>query len=615
MSQGGANNSAGSGGPPIETLTGNSGGAVPPDGAFNIDIVGNNSVGIDVVGTPASNLLTIIGLQATTTQIGVAETATAVETGTLTDATKIVTPDSLEPILATGFVVAPGGAYTTIQAAVDAANTAGGGIVVVRPGSYTEDLTLYDQVHIMGLTLADAGGGVQITGQHTPPTTGGFVFRNCELISATNIFNSAAAGSAHLVLIDCAVVVTNGYTFNVPNWTGILESFDVNDGGGTNDGYVNNTGGAAVGFFSGSYGAGTGNTMTISGFMFSSAAGYSAPIDFVTGANFAIDNSFFDAALTFSNNSTGEIANSRISSGATAAITMNSSAAVVLDKCSIDTSAATAVVGTGAGALTLGNVTFLDSFTVADTVVLSTDDVTKLSRQVLGPRGDLDHTVNGATVNADLEVHSEDTQDLGGITLHRHTNTALYGGHILNLRSNGTHATPTIVTDGDYVSRYVSAGYDGTDYALLAEISMEVDGTPGANDMPGRIVFRTSQDGGQTPTEALRINQNQSAQFAAGMIFQTTALDNTDSPYTILDTDYYLTCDVSSGVLTVDLPDAPPTGTVYIVKDSGGDAMTNNITVTTTGGVVNIDGATTYVMNTDYQSNSFLFNGTSWEIF
>ena len=98
-------------------------------------------------------------------------------------------------------------------------------------------------------------------------------------------------------------------------------------------------------------------------------------------------------------------------------------------------------------------------------------------------------------------------------------------------------------------------------------------------------------------------------------VVPVTALDNTDSPYTVLTADYYMTCNVSAGVLTVSLPNAPTTGTVFIVKDSGGDAASNNITVTTAGGVVTIDGATTFVMNTAYESANFLFNGTSYEVF
>ena len=39
-----------------------------------------------------------------------------------------------------------------------------------------------------------------------------------------------------------------------------------------------------------------------------------------------------------------------------------------------------------------------------------------------------------------------------------------------------------------------------------AQISAAVDGTPGSNDMPGRLVFSTTADGSASPTERLRID-------------------------------------------------------------------------------------------------------------
>lgn len=100
-----------------------------------------------------------------------------------------------------------------------------------------------------------------------------------------------------------------------------------------------------------------------------------------------------------------------------------------------------------------------------------------------------------------------------------------------------------------------------------------------------------------------------------GGVLAITSLNDTDSPYTVLDADEYLSCDVSSGILSIELPNAPTTGRVIRIKDSGGDANTNNISVTTAGGVVTIDGATTYTINADYQSISVIFNGTSYEVF
>ena len=48
-------------------------------------------------------------------------------------------------------------------------------------------------------------------------------------------------------------------------------------------------------------------------------------------------------------------------------------------------------------------------------------------------------------------------------------------------------------------------GGDGNDLHQVAEISAEVDGTPGSNDMPGRLVFSTTADGASSPTERMRI--------------------------------------------------------------------------------------------------------------
>ncbi len=87
------------------------------------------------------------------------------------------------------------------------------------------------------------------------------------------------------------------------------------------------------------------------------------------------------------------------------------------------------------------------------------------------------------------------------------------------------------------------------------------------------------------------------------------------SPYSTLTTDYYIGADVTGGAITIRLPNTPATGRIYAVKDVVGLAATNNITVTTSGGAVNIDGATTFVMNTAYESIQLIFNGTSYEIY
>lgn len=87
------------------------------------------------------------------------------------------------------------------------------------------------------------------------------------------------------------------------------------------------------------------------------------------------------------------------------------------------------------------------------------------------------------------------------------------------------------------------------------------------------------------------------------------------SPYVVGATDEYISVDSSAGAITVQLPNAPATGRVYYIKDQKGSAATHNITITTVGGVVTIDGGTSFVMNTAYESASVIFNGTSYEVF
>jgi hypothetical protein len=81
------------------------------------------------------------------------------------------------------------------------------------------------------------------------------------------------------------------------------------------------------------------------------------------------------------------------------------------------------------------------------------------------------------------------------------------GGPILALgkhRSNSV-GDNTVVQSGDECGILSFLGSDGTEFVEAAQIRAEADGTPGANDMPGRLVFSTTADGASSPTERMRI--------------------------------------------------------------------------------------------------------------
>lgn len=425
----------------------------------------------------------------------------------------------------TPYVVGPVGeaGYLTIQAALDAANTAGGGIVVVQPGTYTENLTTYDNTQVVGaIGLGDTGDFI-IVGVHTPPTSGGFSFRNINLQSATDVFSSTAVGTATLIVIDCLTTLTSGYVFDCLNWTGSFVLFDIGDTS-TDNGVVNNTGGASLVFDSASCGQGTGNSMVVSGSFASSQFECNCPIDFQTGSVIAADSSIFLRTVTLSNDSTGGFSLSRFSTGATAAIAMNSSGAVALSNLVIDSTNNPAIDGTGAGTLTPTNLSFLNnsafnsSLTIGGGITFTKDAIISTSLTLGENAKDISFAINGISIDAVVALHTEGATDLAGFASQRHDDVASFGAHNLMVRSRGAEGAPTIVQDDDDLARIIIGGYDGTDYAQSSELRFEVDGTPGNDDMPGRIRLCTSADGTQTPIEAVRIDCAQDTTLSGAML-------------------------------------------------------------------------------------------------
>ena len=80
------------------------------------------------------------------------------------------------------------------------------------------------------------------------------------------------------------------------------------------------------------------------------------------------------------------------------------------------------------------------------------------------------------------------------------------GGYLTLAKSRSTAPGGfTVVNSGDELGAISFEGADGSAFKTGAYISAAVDGTPGANDMPGRLVFSTTADGASLPTERMRI--------------------------------------------------------------------------------------------------------------
>jgi hypothetical protein len=79
--------------------------------------------------------------------------------------------------------------------------------------------------------------------------------------------------------------------------------------------------------------------------------------------------------------------------------------------------------------------------------------------------------------------------------------------HLTLGKSRGSSTgSNTIVADNDSLGQIQFAGADGTDCnCVAATIIGRVNGTPGGNDMPGRLVFGTTADGAASPSETMRL--------------------------------------------------------------------------------------------------------------
>ena len=113
----------------------------------------------------------------------------------------------------------------------------------------------------------------------------------------------------------------------------------------------------------------------------------------------------------------------------------------------------------------------------------------------------------GGGANALVQV---ETTSQNGISFVCHRGTSTSGSILVLGKSRGTAAgSNTIVASGDELGALRFAGADGTDVESRGgEISCEVDGTPGSNDMPGRLIFKTTADNASSSTERMRISSD-----------------------------------------------------------------------------------------------------------
>lgn len=96
------------------------------------------------------------------------------------------------------------------------------------------------------------------------------------------------------------------------------------------------------------------------------------------------------------------------------------------------------------------------------------------------------------------------------------------------------------------------------------------------------------------------------------IVFSGTTITSASSPYTIPDDLFVVFVDSSTGAVTVNLTATGLANRHVLIKDSGGTASVNNITVNGNGH--DIDGIISRTISTDFESMWMVFDGNNWGI-
>jgi hypothetical protein len=109
-------------------------------------------------------------------------------------------------------------------------------------------------------------------------------------------------------------------------------------------------------------------------------------------------------------------------------------------------------------------------------------------------------------------VYGTSTNALRGIVSSQYsggTDSAKFVGR----KARGTATVPTVITTGDFLTRWTGSGYDGSNFIESASIVMGSTGTIAATRVPSYISFMTGTDAAPTVmTEAFRVAANQAIQ-------------------------------------------------------------------------------------------------------
>lgn len=130
-----------------------------------------------------------------------------------------------------------------------------------------------------------------------------------------------------------------------------------------------------------------------------------------------------------------------------------------------------------------------------------------------------------ASLVAYLRYAGDETNS--GLTIHNDVAGAA-GAQIIAKKSRGGRNALAAVNASDRLFTYLVRGYDGTNFIDAGGFEFIVDGTPGANDMPGGVVFFVTPDGATSGTVRLKIGQAGNTDIGANQLILGAAIGSAD---------------------------------------------------------------------------------------
>ena len=129
-------------------------------------------------------------------------------------------------------------------------------------------------------------------------------------------------------------------------------------------------------------------------------------------------------------------------------------------------------------------------------------------RLLIGTSSYIFTKANGLSAAPAITNAGTSTSPTSIATYYFNNNASGAGSVVLSKSRSTTIGEHVSVINNDRIGSISYSASDGTAFVEAARISAEVDGTPAADDLPGRLVFLTTASGASSPTERMRIKES-----------------------------------------------------------------------------------------------------------